>query len=121
MYNQHKAKMYDRKDSVINGLETEDQRRVVECRVQFIKFCKIDIIGEQFRAKVVFKAKWKEYDLIRNYDPNVHWNPRLFVENCKSLPTNNIIEKVRYTTELFSNYTQITEIREMTGISISIN
>jgi hypothetical protein len=117
--------MYHQNEAVTVGLQAkeveikdldESIRRVVECRIQFIKFCKIDIIGEQFRAKVIIKSRWKDYDTIEKYDPSVHWNPKLFIENIKTLPTNNLIEKISYKTEMFSNFTQITETREVTGM-----
>lgn len=92
-----------------------DNRRVVECRVQFLSFGTIDLINEVFLASVIVKCKWTDKNKITDYDPNKHWNPQLYIENAQTISTDNWIEEITYKTKSLSNCTEITEERNITG------
>lgn len=108
---------YSKNDQSSRVKIDESNVRTVECRVQFLKFGNINVTTELFRSVVLIKAKWTESGLITNYDPEVHWNPELFVENWKPIPVPNNIQKITYSLRQFpdSDTTVITESREITG------
>ena len=89
--------------------------RTVECRIQFINFGVVDTIHETFRATVLIKARWRDPMRISEYDPKLHWNPLLIVENAQTIPTVNWLEKISYTTHVMSDVTEVTEIRRIDG------
>ena len=90
------------------------RKRLVESRVQFLDFNTITITGEQFRCNILIKSKWKEEGNIETYNPEILWNPYLYVENLLKKP--GWYEKVWYTTEVFENYTVITEHKDILGL-----
>lgn len=56
--------------------------RDVHVHVEFLKIGEVDIMTEKYTAEVHVQSKWIEKNLsIRKYDPNVHWNPKLYVDN----------------------------------------
>ena len=89
--------------------------RIIECRVQFINLGVVDTIHETFRASVLIKSRWREPIRITEYDPNIHWNPLLSVENGQTISTVNWVEKISYLTTPLSDATEITEIRRIDG------
>ena len=94
----------------------KSQRRTVECRIQFLKIGEIYVTQEMFRAIVVIKSKWTEHGLlIDNYDPEVHWNPQLFIENWKRIPASTNIVTISYNVQKLDNSTVVIETREIIG------
>lgn len=96
----------------------KSHRRTVECRIQFLKLGEIHVTQEMFRATVVIKSKWTEHGmLIDKYDPEVHWNPELFVENWKRIPASTNVVNISYTVQHKNDSTVVIETREIQGRS----
>ena len=71
-------------DSLINKL--------VEVSIRFLSIGEIDTMNEKFQAQVKITANWLENEIIDKYNPDVHWNPKLFIENAFQEPK----EKIKY-------------------------
>lgn len=89
--------------------------RTVQIRLQFLNFGTINTVNEVFRATVLMKARWTDARRINIYDPDIDWNPRLYIENGQTISTVNWVEETRYELRHFDEYTEITEIRSITG------
>jgi hypothetical protein len=65
--------------------------RNVEIYVEFIRIGEIDTMNEKYQAELNIESKWVEtensYD---TYNPNFHWNPKLFIENVLQEPKEQI-------------------------------
>ena len=96
-------------------IELESQRRSVYIYVQFVNMGSIDFIREIFRCNVIIKSTWIDDNRIEQYDPQKHWNPKLYIENGQTIPTVNWIENVTYETIPHPSFTEVTEIRDITG------
>ena len=65
-------------------------------------------MNEKYGAEVQIVSKWFEYDdEIIEYDPNKHWNPKLYVENT----LNNAKEQIKYEVVKNDDHYAITETR----------
>lgn len=63
-------------------VEADTVIRQVHVHVEFLKIGEIDIMTEKYTAEVHIQSKWDESNLeITKYDPLVHWNPKLYVDN----------------------------------------
>lgn len=89
--------------------------KLIECRVQFINFGMVDTLNETFRATIVMKAKWYEKGRLTFYDPHLHWNPKILIENGQSIPTTNWTEISSYKLVNLEDSTQIVETRRIEG------
>ena len=49
------------------------------------------------------------------YDPDIHWNPKIIIENGQSIPTTNWTEEITYNLIDFDDSTQIIETRKIEG------
>jgi hypothetical protein len=57
--------------------------KYVEIVVEFFRIGEIDTMNEKYRAELNIESKWVENDInIEQYDPKIHWNPQLFIENA---------------------------------------
>lgn len=92
-----------------------NQIRVIESRVQFLNLGVVDTIHETFRASILIKSRWKDTSRFTDYDPMVHWNPLLHIENAQTIPAMNWVENTTYMTRPLSDGTEITEIRKVEG------
>ena len=99
----------------ISDVSNIDRGKIVECRVQFINFGVVDTIHETYRATVIIKARWHEPSKIAFYDPEKHWNPRIYVENGQTIATVNWVEKISYNLNHLVNGTEVTETRRIEG------
>ena len=88
--------------------------------IKFLNFGNIDLVGEVFRCHVLVTSKWTESGQIDKYDPSVHWNPKLYIENGQHVCTIDWYEKISYSTEVIGDYTEITEYRDITGIYLLV-
>lgn len=68
-------------------------------------------MNEKFQAEVKIECKWLDYSNIVTYDPNINWNPYLFIENL--IVTTN--ETVTYKVTKENGYNVITETRHALG------
>ena len=89
--------------------------KTIKCRVQFINFGTVNVIDEVYRASIVVKSRWQDSAKITKYDPEKHWNPRLYIENGQTIPSVNWIEDITYKCVEFKEYTEIIETRCITG------
>jgi len=71
---------------------TSTEKRIVLVNFEFIRIGEIDTMNENYNAEICIESKWIEKDLIQNYNPDQHWNPRLFIENALQEPK----EKIKY-------------------------
>ena len=53
----------------------------VKIFIEFIKIGEIDVINESYEAEINVECRWITNEEIKNYDPTIHWNPSLYVEN----------------------------------------
>ena len=75
----------------------------------------VDTLNETFRASIILKAKWFEKSRLCYYDPDIHWNPKIIIENGQSIPTTNWTEEITYNLIDFDDSTQIIETRKIEG------
>ena len=85
--------------------------RNVEVQIVFIRIGEIDTMNEKYVAEVIIECKWIDIDIYGEYDPNKHWNPRLYIENALNL----YHEKINYETKNLENGFEITEKRIAKG------
>jgi hypothetical protein len=89
----------------------EKKIKTVHVMVEFIRIGKIDNMREKYDAEIRYEATWTEYEMITNYDPNVYWNPMIYVENLLIKHTSAITYSLRQSDEA----TIITEIHNIKG------
>ena len=89
------------------------QLRIIEVRIEFTQIGEVDTMNEKFQAIVKTKAKWFENEIINDYDPKEHWNPKLFIENALHDKFN---EEVSYNITSYDDKTMITETRISKGL-----
>jgi hypothetical protein len=103
------SKILDRQN---NNLGYYASPKLIECSIQFIQIGEVDTMNERYQAVVEIKAKWYDDEIIENYDPKKHWNPKLFIENA-SYDKN--IEEINYSVSKYYDRTLITETRIAKG------
>jgi hypothetical protein len=54
--------------------------RTVTIGIQFDRIGEIDTMNEKFYAELTIESQWRENKIIHNYDTNVDWDPKLFIE-----------------------------------------
>lgn len=88
------------------------KQTVVHASFEFVKFGCINTLDGTFQAEVVIESKWIfEENLLDKYDPNIHWNPQLKIENALS-PCND----VKYVVINEKAQVTIKEIRKYDGV-----
>jgi len=86
--------------------------RLVEVHVVFLQIGEVDTINEKYQATVKIKARWCEKSITTEYDPNVHWNPKLFIENALN---EKFKEEITYETAQINDKVLVTESRICKG------
>lgn len=62
--------------------EGSKNMRNVEIYIEFVRIGEIDTMNEKYQAEFYIEARWIEPENVFDaYNPNYHWNPKLFVEN----------------------------------------
>lgn len=94
-------------------ITTESRPRPVQISVEFKRIGEIDTMNEKYQAEIVIESSWTETEEINSYDPKVHWNPFLFVDNL----INESRQHIHYNIEVDeSSHTRtITEVRNIKG------
>ena len=87
--------------------------KIIECRIEFVKIGRIKTIEEEFSATVKIRSKWYEDEIIEKYDPKIHWDPKIYIENA--VVNVNYFQDVSYKTVQIENRTLVTEIRSCKG------
>lgn len=86
----------------------ENTPRNVQVKVDFLKMGEIDTMNEKFTAEILIESKWSDFDTtIVDYNPNVNWNPKLYIQNVLNDPK----ETTKYEFEKEANCLKITEIK----------
>ena len=99
-----------------NNLTVESELndlKIVQCRIEFFKIGKVDTFNEEFAATVKIRSKWYENEIINKYNPELHWNPKLFVENA--VPDLQFFQEISYKSVIKEDTTEITELRICKG------
>ena len=90
-----------------------DNARNVYIVVQFRRLSEIDTLSGKYYAQYYIESKWTEPQIINNYDPEKHWNPKLYIENSFQDAT----EKISYKTVNEGSSTTIIEKRYVKGMT----
>jgi hypothetical protein len=67
--------------------------KTVYVNIDFKRIGVIDTMNEKFDAEVCIESRWIQKENIIRYNPDEHWNPKLYIENIVQLPKEN---KVKY-------------------------
>ena len=102
------------KDIIISEQSIADKFKLVECRVEFVVVGKVNTIDECFSATIKIRSKWNENEIISKYNPDIHWNPKIYVEN--SIPEVNFFQEASYKTNIYDRVTEIVETKICKGI-----
>ncbi len=94
-----------------NNTSFDSKIKIIECRVEFVRVGNVDTFRECYSATVKIRSKWYENEIITEYNPNLHWNPCIYIENAIS----NTNDEVKYKTSIMNEKTEITEIRTCYG------
>ncbi len=71
--------------------DLENTLKKIEVVIEFLKLGEIDTMNEKYQAEFNIESKWIEDDnSIIAYDPKIHWNPQLYIENALQLTKENI-------------------------------
>ena len=70
----------------------DNEHKIVQVTVEFVKIGEIDTINEKYNAEIIIESKWITKDTIDVYNPEQHWNPQLYIENVLQEST----EKIKY-------------------------
>jgi len=68
-------------------------------------------MNEKYQADVIIQSEWIEKNDIKSYDPTLHWNPQLFIENQLSVTK----ETITYSVSNKAGFNWITETRQVKG------
>lgn len=85
--------------------------REVEVHMEFDRIGEIDIMRERFYAEITITLKWTLNETIDRYDPRVHWNPKIKVENTYGRPE----VKTEYDIFKTDTKTKVIERRDVRG------
>ena len=91
--------------------------KIIEVKIEFVAIGEVDTMNEKYQAQVKIKSKWVENEIIDEYDPDEHWNPKLFIENA----FHDLKEEIHYkATKYDDKRTLITETRISKGSFCSV-
>lgn len=99
------------KPASFNTISALKPFRNVEIFVNFLSIGEIDTMNERFTAEVLIECEWIDNSVQENYDSNVNWNPKLYIENALS----DCKETISYTLERNSGNVIIKETRLLKG------
>lgn len=85
--------------------------RTVQVSVEFNRIGEIDTMSEKYQAEITVHAKWHDPERLSTYEPKVHWNPELVIENLIQVTD----QEVTHRTE-DSNGTIVNERRKIRGV-----
>ena len=100
-------------DIIISAQSPANKLKLVECRVEFVVVGKVNTVDECFSATIKIRSKWNENEIINKYNPEYHWNPKIYVEN--SIPEVNFFQEASYKTNTHERGTEIVETRICKG------
>lgn len=88
-----------------------EEPREIQVSVEFLRFGEIDTMNEKYYAEICIEAIWAINRPIKAYDPNVEWNPKLYIENLLLDPK----EEITYEIKRFYDMVVIKEIKLIKG------
>ena len=89
-------------------------KRCVSVTFEFVSIGEIDMMNEKFQAEVIIESKWKlttSFEISGEFDPKLHWNPELYIENAHY----NIREQIKYRVTKVDDDIFVTEYRLAKG------
>ncbi|CAF0974856.1 unnamed protein product [Brachionus calyciflorus] len=90
--------------------------KFVQVFVQFCRIGEIDTMNERYQAEVNIEAKWiTNEELNGKYDPNLNWNPKLYIENAFQEPKEIVKYEVNQDITNLNNYI-VVEKRNIKGV-----
>jgi hypothetical protein len=97
----------------ISTIEEYDNKKLhlIESYIQVLCIGEVDTMNERFQAEVYIRSSWFEDYEIDEYDPYVHWNPKLFIQNGAF----DLKEEISYTVSKLDGVTVVTETRIARG------
>ena len=87
--------------------------KIIQVQILFLSFGEVDTMNEKFQAQVKITANWLENEIIDKYNPDVHWNPKLFIENAFPDLKEEVTHKTKFIDE---KTTQIIQTRMAKGL-----
>lgn len=85
--------------------------RDLQVNIDFLNIGQIDNLNEKFEAEIRIESTWCEYSDLIVYDPEKHWNPRLYVQNL----LNETKDIIKYRVHKETDCLVIKEIRIIRG------
>lgn len=87
---------------------------IVQVYLIFLRVGEIDNVKERFQADAYFEASWEDnsVDVKTGFDPHIHWDPELFIENA----VGNLKQDIKYKVERKDNRTKVIEMRNIKGL-----
>ena len=89
-----------------------EEAKIVEVFIKFIRVGEIDTMNEKYHAEIRIESKWRESQNMTEYDPNINWNPLLYIENSFKEPKQEIVYEITN----FNDCSYITEVRRLKGM-----
>lgn len=98
----------------MNAIIAEQVCRNVDIEIQFLHIGEIDNLNEKYSAEIKIVAKWVETENLNmnTYDPELDWNPRLYIQNLLS---DELKESTKYRVERMEDFVRITETKIVKG------
>ena len=85
--------------------------KIVTINVKFMWIGEIDIKNERFQAKVIIESIWDLDKTIEKYDPKIHQNPKIVIENAMT----DVKEEIEYELVQTSSANTVVEKRLAKG------
>lgn len=97
-------------ESTLSNHNLNITKMIVEVAFEFCSIGEIDTLKETFQASVNIESKWSTTETFSKYDPNIHRNPHLYIDNALEVK-----EEINYEIAEERGFKVITEIRYIKG------
>lgn len=87
-------------------------KKKVDVTVEFENIGHVDQLNSKFYAEFFIELKWISVEKIENYDPLIHWNPQLYIENAQSI----LSEYIHHELQSEQNTHYVIESRKIKGL-----
>ena len=99
-------------NKMTNSDEKENYARVIQVRIEFVSIGEVDTYKEKYQAEIKVNSSWTDSEDLEEYDPDVQWYPKLFVENAIY---DKYYEDISYRLTKVDGKTVVTETRICKG------
>lgn len=91
-----------------------NKKRTVQVSFECLSIGELDTLNEKLTAELIVRSTWytDEEDAI-NYDPKVHWNPKLYFDNALSIKDQQIFYESHVVEENTEFDCKITEVQRI--------